>query len=57
MLLEKQEFLRRIDEYKRTFFNNLEMLKKESAEIMSWETGLKFYSNPSTLLLKISTEA
>jgi hypothetical protein len=57
ILLEKQEFLRRLDDYKRTFFSNLEALRRESSDLMNFETSLKFYSNPNTLLLKLSTEA
>lgn len=57
ILLEKQEFLRRLDDYKRTFFSNLEALRRESSDLMNFETSLKFYSNSNTLLLKLSTEA
>ena len=55
ILLEKQEFIRKIDEYKRIFLGNLDLLKKETNDVIIFQNSLKFYSNPNTLLIKLST--
>ena len=34
ILLEKQEFIRKIDEYKRIFLGNLDVLKKETNDVI-----------------------
>ncbi len=37
------------------FLGNLDILKKETNDVIMFENSLKFYSNPNTLLIKLST--
>lgn len=51
--IEKQEFARRIEEYKRCFYHNVEIVKRECIELLAYQNSLKYYNNFNSFTLKL----
>ena len=54
---EKQEFARRLEEYKRAFLGNLEVVRRESGELLAYQGSLRYYNNPNNFTLKLISES
>ena len=57
MQQERQELVRKMDEYRQHFINNVEFIRRECAELLSYQNTLKYYNNPNTLTLKLIVES
>jgi len=54
--LEKQDFAHRLDDYKKLFTNNMDYVKKECFELLTFQNSLKHYNNINNFTLKLVTE-
>jgi CRISPR/Cas system CSM-associated protein Csm5 (group 7 of RAMP superfamily) len=57
MLLEKQEYFKMLDNYKKTFVGNVEYLRNSVQVLLDFNNFFKYYSNKNNFYLKIVTEA
>lgn len=54
---EKQEFGRRLEEYRRLFTSNMDHVKRECLELLAFQNSLKYYNNPNNFTLKLLNES
>lgn len=54
--LEKQEYHRRFEDYKRLFYNNLDLLRRDNTELIAFQNSLKYYNNPNSFTMKLIAE-
>ena len=55
--LEKIEFNRKLEEYKKSFYANLEILRKDNTELIAFQNATKYYNNANSFTLKLINES
>ena len=55
--LQRQQFHRRFEDYKRLFSNNLQLLKRDNVELMAFQNSVRYYNNVNSFTLKLINES
>ena len=42
-----------MDDYRQHFVNNVDFIRRECTDLLSYQNTLKYYNNPNTLTLKL----
>lgn len=55
-MIEKQEYFRMLDTYKKSFVKNMDYLKLHAQAILEFNNSLKYFSNKNSFYLKLNSE-